>query len=38
MLKTSTAPDAAKRFADFLASDTGLATFQRFGFPPAPKM
>ncbi len=38
VLKTSAAPDAAKRFADFLASDAGLATFQRFGFPPAPKM
>lgn len=38
VLKTSAAPDAAKRFADFLASDGGLATFQRFGFPPAPKM
>ncbi|NUB13801.1 molybdate ABC transporter substrate-binding protein [Azospirillum brasilense] len=38
VLTTSAAPDAAKRFADFLASDAGLATFQRFGFPPAPKM
>ncbi|WP_448208348.1 molybdate ABC transporter substrate-binding protein [Azospirillum sp. sgz302134] len=37
VLTTSAAPDAAKRFAGFLASDKGLATFQRFGFPPAPK-
>jgi len=36
VLKTSAAPEAAKRFAAFLASDAGLATFQRFGFPPAP--
>lgn len=37
VLKTSAAPDAARRFAAFLASDAGLAVFQSFGFPPAPK-
>lgn len=37
VLKTSTAPDAARRFAAFLASDAGLAVFQSFGFPPAPE-
>jgi len=37
VLRTSAAPEAAHRFAAFLASDAGLAVFQRFGFPPAPK-
>lgn len=34
VLRTTTEPEAARRFADFLASDAGLATFARFGFPP----
>ncbi len=37
VLTTSAAPEAARRFAAYLASDAGLAVFQRFGFPPAPK-
>lgn len=35
VLTTAVDPVAAKRFADFLASERGLAVFQRFGFPPA---
>lgn len=37
VLKTSAAPQEAERFAAFLASEEGLAVFQRFGFPPAGK-
>lgn len=37
VLATSAAPEAARRFAAYLASDAGLAVFERFGFPPAPK-
>lgn len=37
VLKTSAQPEAARRFADFLASDAGLAVFKGFGFPPAPR-
>ncbi|PWC42375.1 molybdate ABC transporter substrate-binding protein [Azospirillum sp. TSO22-1] len=37
VLNTAAQPEAARRFAAFLASDKGLATFQRFGFPPAPR-
>lgn len=37
VLKTAARPDAAKRFAAFLASEKGLAVFQRYGFPPAPR-
>ncbi len=35
VLSISAQPDAAAAFAAFLASDEGLATFARFGFPPA---
>lgn len=34
VLKTAADPEAAGRFAAFLASDEGLDTFKRFGFPP----
>lgn len=37
VLKSSAQPDAARRFAAYLASDAGLAVFQRYGFPPAPR-
>ncbi|SMH29831.1 molybdate ABC transporter substrate-binding protein [Azospirillum agricola] len=37
VLTTSRAPDAARRFADYLASAAGLAVFERFGFPAAPQ-
>lgn len=36
-LKTSADPAAARRFVDYLASEKGLATFERFGFPRAPQ-
>jgi molybdate transport system substrate-binding protein len=37
VLKTATDPASARRFVDFLASEKGLQTFERFGFPRAPK-
>lgn len=37
VLKTAARPEEAHRFAEFLASADGLAVFQRYGFPPAPR-
>lgn len=36
VLTTAAEPEAAKRFAAFLASDKGLAVFERYGFPRLP--